>query len=172
MVITGRSRKPLFPNGTRGFESHLLRMKKLIILILIPAIALIGLFSIKSNRLEFSHALTIKNRTIYVAITKTAKEQAQGLSGLDSIQDNQGMLFVHADEKPRIWMKDMRFPIDIIWIDKNNKIVDLIENVSPATYPKTFSSKVSARYTLEVNTGFVQKNKIKIGEMVKGEVGP
>jgi len=142
-------------------------MKKLIILILIPAIALIGLFSIKSNRLEFSHALTIKNRTIYVAITKTAKEQAQGLSGLDSIQDNQGMLFVHADEKPRIWMKDMRFPIDIIWIDKNDQIVETLENITPQTYSKIFSPKLPTRYTLEVNAGFVQKNKIIIGNKTR-----
>ena len=63
-------------------------------------------------------------------------------------------------------MKDMYFPIDIIWIGENNTIVDITKNLSPRTYPKTFSPKTEAKYVLEVNSGYVEAHGINIGDLV------
>jgi len=51
------------------------------------------------------------------------------------------MLFVFEEPKIRsFWMKDMSFPIDIIWVDEGLEIVGIEKRISPNTYPKTFES--------------------------------
>jgi uncharacterized membrane protein (UPF0127 family) len=87
----------------------------------------------------------------------------------DALAQNQGMLLVLEDPRQSaIWMKNMRFPLDIIWISADNKVADLRTNVLPckssdceSLYPNN-----PARYVLEVNAGFSQKNRIKIGDKV------
>lgn len=75
------------------------------------------------------------------------------------------MLFVYQDDvKPTFWMKGMRFPIDIIWLDKNLTIVGFEKDVIPSTFPETFSPPETIRYVLEVNAGFVDKHQLKIGD--------
>ena len=60
-------------------------------------------------------------------------------------------------------MKEMNFPIDIIWLDENLKIVAIKENAMTESYPEVFTPSTPARYVLEVPAGFVQKNKISVG---------
>jgi hypothetical protein len=61
------------------------------------------------------------------------------------------------------WMKNMKFPIDIVWINENKTAVDVTSNVSPATYPKTFTSKKPAKYVLELRSGNAQRMNIAPG---------
>jgi hypothetical protein len=51
------------------------------------------------------------------------------------------------------WMKDMRFPIDIIWISANKKVVKVQKDLQPSSYPRTFSSAEPAQYILELKAG-------------------
>jgi len=84
----------------------------------------------------------------------TAKEQEKGLSGRTNLKTDSGMLFVF--DKPAVrcfWMKDMQFPIDIIWLDQNKKVMTIKENTSPDTYPESFCSDKPAQYVLETNAG-------------------
>jgi len=77
---------------------------------------------------------------------------------------SEGMIFVF--DKPDFyyfWMKDMKFPLDFIFI-KNNEVVDLLENIAPETYPKSFTSKVKADKVIELNAGEIKKSGIKIGD--------
>jgi len=76
--------------------------------------------------------ITISGRTIDVAIVDDEISRREGLSVKDSLEENEGMLFVFEEKniKPSFWMKDMKFAIDIIWID-NEKIVQINENVQP-----------------------------------------
>jgi uncharacterized membrane protein (UPF0127 family) len=74
------------------------------------------------------------------------------------------MLFVF-DENGQwgIWMKDMHYPIDILWLDQSKTVVDMVENVSPATYPAIFKPKAPARYVLELAAGSIAKTSIVVG---------
>ncbi len=84
-------------------------------------------------------------------VANTAELQDQGLSGWPSLAPHQGMLFVFGKEgKYPFWMKDMSFPIDIVWLDSNYKIVHLESALSPETYPNTFGADVKAKYVLEL----------------------
>ncbi len=74
------------------------------------------------------------------------------------------MLFVFDEPgKHGIWMKDMRFPLDIIWIDNNLRIVDIKKNISPDTFPEVFEPKSDATFVVEVNAGFAERNDLMIG---------
>ncbi len=104
---------------------------------------------------------------INVELAVTPHEHAQGLSGRTSLPENQGMLFMF--DKPgqySFWMKDMNFPIDIIWIDENYRIADITKNLSPDTFPQSFQPSKPAQYVLEVTAGFADRNNINIGDAV------
>ncbi|MFA6339202.1 MAG: DUF192 domain-containing protein [Candidatus Paceibacterota bacterium] len=106
--------------------------------------------------------------TLKVDVADTEKERNQGLSGRKSMPFDTGMLFIFDYEDFwGIWMKDMKFSIDIIWIDKDLKIIDIKQDVSPDTFPLAFRPKSLSSYVIEVNANFVSKNKIKIGDKLE-----
>lgn len=92
-------------------------------------------------------------------------EQVRGLSGRTNLPENSGLLFVYEKNvTPNFWMKGMNFALDIIWLDENWRVVGFEKNISPNTFPQTFSPDKPIRYVLEVNAGFVDKQQIKLGE--------
>ena len=129
----------------------------------------------KSDQSSDYPMLATAKKTIYineipltVEIADEPQEQMQGLSGREKMADNKGMLFIFPKSfAPSFWMKDMKFSLDIIWIDENGFIVAISKNVSPNTYPATFSPSSPVKYVLEVNAGWSDKNNIKEGGIVK-----
>jgi len=112
--------------------------------------------------------LTINDATIRIVRAATPAERAQGLSGKDALSENEGMLFVfdRADYHA-FWMKDMRFPLDIIWIDDNRVVVDMATHALPSSFPASFVPVEPARYVLEVSAGFADRHKIRVGDRVE-----
>ena len=104
---------------------------------------------------------------ISAEIADTDAKRAQGLSGRETLGEYEGMLFVF----PRadyygFWMKDMRFPIDIVWIGEDMRIVGITKNVSPETFPEVFRPPLPARYVLETKSGLADTRAIEIGESI------
>jgi uncharacterized membrane protein (UPF0127 family) len=99
-------------------------------------------------------------------VVKTPAERAKGLSDTSSLRPDQAMLFVFDDDaKHGIWMKDMNYPIDIVWLDKDKKVVYIVKNAPPESYPyETFVPKQDARYVLEFAAGTVGRKSIIIGK--------
>lgn len=115
--------------------------------------------SIISSKPQFFAEINKKKIELLLALK--SEEIIKGLSGKKSLGENQGMLFVF--EKPDrygFWMKEMNFPIDIIWIDENYKIIEITKNLKPDSYPKIFRPKKPAQFVLEINIGWAEKNKI------------
>ena len=85
------------------------------------------------------------------------------------LPDDAGMLFVFNQEGVySFWMKNTRFAIDIIWISKDKKVSYIVDNATPcADDCQSLTPSVSAKYVLELNSGFVRKNNIKIGDRVE-----
>ena len=109
----------------------------------------------------------INKIAITIEIADEPNEQSRGLSGRDSLEENGGMLFVFPEsEKYSFWMKEMRFSLDLIWIDENKIITDITKNVSPDTFPATFSPSSPVKYVLEVNAGWSDRHNIKVGNIV------
>ena len=106
------------------------------------------------------------NLTVDLATDDATREQ--GLSARNNLSEDQGMLFIF--DTPghyAFWMKDMNFPIDMIWIDQNLKVVYIQKDAEPSSYPNLFTPKVNAKYVLEVFSGFSEKNNLKIGDSVQ-----
>lgn len=113
------------------------------------------------------------NTSIDIEVSDTIATRQLGLSYRESLDQNSGMLFVFDSYNIEyFWMKDMKFPLDIIWI-KDDTIVDISKNVPtpkvevPLNQLPTYSPKEKVNYVLEVNAGFADKNKIKIGDRVQ-----
>lgn len=111
-------------------------------------------------------AMTINNVAVeLVDVADTDLKRARGLSGRSGLAENEGMLFIFEHQRrPSFWMKDMHFPIDIIWIDENLTVVDITHSLSPDTFPRTYSPELPVKYVLEVNAGFAQKHAIVSGQ--------
>lgn len=112
------------------------------------------------------HTIYLASVAIDVTVADETDERIAGLSGVSGLRDLEGKLFIFdADGKHGIWMKDMLIPIDILWIDKNLKVIHIVENASPDSYPHTvFSPPLDARFVLEMNAFFVSSLKIKVGD--------
>ncbi len=109
-------------------------------------------------------AIQIGSATITAEVVNTEEARALGLSGRASFKDGEGMLFVFEHEGQwGIWMKDMHFSIDILWLDAAGTVVTVASNVSPETYPESFHPEVPARYVLELPAGYAAKAGIVKG---------
>lgn len=97
-------------------------------------------------------------------VAKTTEERTKGLSGTAKLHNDQAMLFVFdSDNKWSIWMKDMSYPIDIVWLDKDKKVVYIVKNAPPESYPyESFTPKEDARYVVELPAGTADRKKIDI----------
>ena len=105
---------------------------------------------------------------IKVDLALTPAEQNQGLSGRTSLNGDEGMLFIFdLPGKYAFWMKDMNFPIDMIWLGEDMKVVYIKKNALPKNYPETYQpgkADGDAKYVLEVVSGFSDKNNLKVGD--------
>lgn len=102
---------------------------------------------------------------ITVEIAANPESRAIGLSKYKTLYYNRGMLFVYDQtQKQCFWMKDMKFPIDILWVGSDKQVLHIEENVQPNTYPKQFCPDVAVKYALEVSAGLVDRQNIKTGQ--------
>ena len=106
---------------------------------------------------------------INVEIADQLNEKKQGLAGREKLAEGEGMLFVFdQDDYPGIWMKGMKFSIDIIFIN-DQEIVHIVHAapVSPDSNYPTWRPASPANYVLEVPAGYCQKHQLEKGDKVE-----
>src|SRR3990167_4883700 len=109
-------------------------MKKIFFILLLLAIVTAGVIYFR-NLYSGKTTVTVGTAKISAEVVDEPAELAQGLSGRDSLLSGNGMLFVFPNvDYHAIWMKDMKFPIDIIWLDENKQVVDVVESATPESY--------------------------------------
>lgn len=122
----------------------------------------------------------VGSATFSVELATSSIAQARGLSFRDSLGANDGMLFIFSQRGVKtFWMKDMNFPLDIIWIGNasgttgaTEKVLGFAENAAPQPGAplwqlKIYSSPAGTDKVLEVNAGTVAKDDIHIGDAVQ-----
>jgi uncharacterized membrane protein (UPF0127 family) len=113
-------------------------------------------------------SVSIRGSEFSVELATTPEARALGLSGRPMLPDGTGLLFVFPrDSDWSFWMKDMRFPIDMIWISAGRRIVHIERNVPPESFPATFRPDAPARYVLEVNAGVAERFGWTVGDVVE-----
>jgi uncharacterized membrane protein (UPF0127 family) len=101
-------------------------------------------------------------------VADTAASRELGLSGRVKMGDDEGMLFIFdVPGRYGFWMKDMKFPLDIVWINQNGIVVDIERNLTPESYPKAFTNQSEATYVLEINAGMAEKFGLYLGSKIK-----
>ena len=166
------------------FRKHFVTVA--LVLVALAAIALIvpRFFSNESNRvqeieitpqdIDFTRdgELSIfKNdsliQTIEVEFAKNDEERALGLMYRSSMDEHQGMWFIFPEEAPRsFYMRNTEIPLDIIYLDKDKKVVSIAKNARP--YDETsLPSEKPAMYVLEINGGLSDKWGIEKGDRME-----
>lgn len=130
-------------------------------------------FTDRALPFPFSRAATatVNNQTFKLYLATSDKDRMTGLSERTSMPQDYGMLFEF--EKPdyySFWMKNMKFPIDIIFL-KDNKIVTIYPNLQPPTASSEETLPIlkpeePANKVLEINAGLSQKYNLKKGDSI------
>jgi len=146
-------------------------MRKIIGILL--AILLIGLVvggGVKRLKKEDGQKIMIGERVVLVEIKDTEEERRQGLSNRENLDKDTGVLFIFEElGKYDFWMKEMKFDLDFIWI-KGEEVVEITEGVKApkeGEKPVRLRPKVLVDRVLEVNSGWVKDNEIKVGDGVR-----
>ncbi len=146
-----------------------MKLNKIIILISVVILFLV-VFSIMTNKSSSLQKACIENKSCFnIEIADTANQRATGLSMKKFLNKGDAMLFIFPEKTiPGFWMKDMKFPIDIIWINESWKITGIEKNMQPCegnlcplVYPKE-----KIMYVLEINSGLSDKYGFKDGDSV------
>ena len=124
--------------------------------------------SLRKTSVADTSTLLIHGTKITAVIADTEALRMAGLSGRASLPDGEGLLMkFSADTLPGIWMKDMNFPIDVVWIDSNWTITQVTPLLRPESYPKVFYPDAPVRFVLEIPASFSDIHNIKAGDTIE-----
>lgn len=94
-------------------------------------------------------------------------KKTTGLSGKAELKADEGMLFLF-DKAGNygFWMKDMNFPIDIVWLGEDFTVLGVEKDLKPSTFPSIFGQNYTSKYVLELPSGISEKDNIKVGNKI------
>lgn len=142
--------------------------KIVLITILVFVFLISGLFILFINQPAKKWGrVCFKEYCFDVELAQNSIEKTKGLMFRKTLEENKGMLFLF-DKSARysFWMQNTFIPLDIIWLDKDKKVVFISENNQPCKwyYCPSIKPTADARYVLEVNGGIINKIGLKIGD--------
>ncbi|HLM84235.1 MAG TPA: DUF192 domain-containing protein [Candidatus Bathyarchaeia archaeon] len=133
------------------------------ILVILVNYILSEVIALNGNKIDHVY---VRDVLVKAEVVKTQSRIELGLGGRSNLPKGRGMLFdMPEDDAQHFWMKGMRFPIDIIWIE-NGRVTGCEKNIAPSD-PRTFTSPTYAGYVLEVPAGFCDENGVNLNDEVK-----
>jgi uncharacterized membrane protein (UPF0127 family) len=118
--------------------------------------------------------LNINGKVLNIKVADNKESRERGLSGVKDFSNFGGMLFIFPFESIQVfWMKDMFVDLDIVWLNKDKKVIGIEKNVSKNTYnsnnsdeSKLFTSSAPILYVLELPSGSSETLEISVGEVL------
>ena len=152
-------------------KSQNLKIIGLFVFVFLASVLLVYIFKSKTvqglmydRNIRHDISVIAPKGTIDTELADSDSERERGLSFRNEMQISEGMLFVFdKSAKYAFWMKDMNFPIDILWLDEEGRVVYMEENVAVSTYPGYFINEAKAKYVFEINAGMANKLGIYLG---------
>lgn len=124
-----------------------------------------GFFYTYENRHAYDSVGIGKNHYA-LEVSDTEEKRIKGLSGRDDLEQGTGMIFVYPQAGNEcIWMKDMHFSLDILWLNEAKKVTKIERSVSPGTYPRSFCAG-GTQYVIELQAGEAVKAGVKVGQQI------
>lgn len=120
-----------------------------------------------------TRTVTLPNGKKVVAEVVTEQvDMMRGMMYRDSLAPNRGMLFIHGTPGAYgYWMYNVKIPLDIIWLDRNQTVVEMVANAQPCPGPASqcpsYGGKTSSLYVLELAGGVAAKHGIKVGDRLR-----
>lgn len=139
-------------------------MKRWIVLIVF-LVGCVAVYQVIGDYLAKPISVRLGEGVFETRVARTSTEIEQGLSGTSPLLKNQALLFDFPNEALwGIWMKDMSYPIDIVWLDADKKVIHIVTDAQPSSYPSTtYRPAEAARYVIEFRAGTVRDSHITIG---------
>ena len=109
----------------------------------------------------------VKGQRFQVEIAADDQSRAMGLMFRDELPDDRGMLFLFRREAPRsFWMRNTRIPLDIIYLDRDLRVISIVSNARPCRQDPcpSYPSRGSAQYVLELNAGKASELGLRSGD--------
>jgi uncharacterized protein len=140
------------------------------VIFIIAAVVLIFslIFSFLPSKKTYPNSLvvTINDQNYYLEVASDKAQREKGLSERKELCSNCGMLFVFDREGIYpFWMKDTYIPLDLIWLNSQNKVVKII-TVLETNSETTYSNQQLAKYVIELNANDVFKLNLKVGDII------
>lgn len=123
-----------------------------------------------SSKQGLESEVCYKEYCFSVELAQTLEERTNGLMFRKSLAENKGMLFIFGNEgNYPFWMENTLIPLDIIWINKDKKVVFISENNKPCNTKNCplIIPGVKASYVLEINAGVSKKIGLKAGDRLE-----
>jgi len=109
--------------------------------------------------------LEVGERVYVLKKLVTEEQRVHGLSGQESLSADEGLLFVFEEALTSgFWMKDMNFPISIIWLDRECSVTGFKGSATPESYPEVFYPELPSFYVVEVNPLSIE---LKVGQKLE-----
>ncbi|HEV8388016.1 MAG TPA: DUF192 domain-containing protein [Nitrososphaera sp.] len=114
--------------------------------------------------------ITVNGVPLVADLAITGEQRTKGLAVKDSLAENESMLFYFPKANEyAFWMKDMKFPIDIIWLDTDRKVIHIEYSLEPCDSDACplYKPEGKTQYVLETVAGFAQKYNVIEGTVVE-----
>jgi uncharacterized membrane protein (UPF0127 family) len=120
--------------------------------------------STSTKQSKACNGLSVGEECFLLETASTEASREKGLSNRSSLNFDSAMLFVFDQPGQQcMWMKDMLFNLDMVWLNDSKEIVKLEKNLSPATYPTVYCAP-DTKYVLEFNSGGAELLKLSYGQ--------
>ena len=149
----------------KGIKKIKLAPKKsifIVVILFIIVLLCLAIFFVNTNNIV---KVQIGSTNYSLELVNTDVTRQQGLSGKPKLEPNTGMLFDFKQNGYwQIWMKDMNFAIDILWLNNQKQVVGVKQDALPQNYPETYGAEQQSQYVIELPAGSVKERNIKIGD--------
>lgn len=120
----------------------------------------------KNGELTFLDSIGKPITKINIEIAKTDFDRQLGLMYRKEMEITQGMLFIFPDEERQsFWMRNTNIPLDMIFVNSQNKIITIHKNTKPLS-DQSYASTGPAKYVIETVSGFTDKFNINVGDKI------
>ena len=135
----------------------------IVVILLVIALLCLAIFFAKTNNNIAKVQIGDANYSLELVNTDATRQQ--GLSGKPNLEPNTGMLFDFKQNGYwQIWMKEMNFAIDILWLNNQKQVVGVKTEALPQNYPESYGAEQQSQYVIELPAGSVNERNIKIGD--------
>ena len=121
-----------------------------------------------SLSLQIARVTFEQGETLFMETANTLAQKTKGLSGSREVPRD-GLLFIYkTPEDVGIWMKEMNYPIDIVWV-ADGKVVHIVENAQPddSSNREVYRAGQEVSYVLEMKAETIQELGISLGDQVE-----